>query len=128
VIYIDSSVFLARVFAEEISPPDAFWDAPLTSSRLLLYEVRTRVHARQDRFIYSNDVEMLMDHVRLIALADDILERALRPYPISLRTLDALHLATMEFLRRQGQPVELASYDQRLLDTAAALGIGAASL
>jgi predicted nucleic acid-binding protein len=45
-----------------------------------------------------------------------------------LRTLDALHLSTMEFLRRYGQEITLASYDHRLRDAAAALGISAAVL
>jgi predicted nucleic acid-binding protein len=47
---------------------------------------------------------------------------------ITLRTLDALHLATIEFLRRQGETVELASYDDRLLAAAEAVGIPVARL
>jgi len=45
-----------------------------------------------------------------------------------VRTLDALHLATAEYLRRQGESVELASYDTRLLDGARALGMAIAVL
>ena len=52
-----------------------------------------------------------------------VLARALEPFPIPVRTLDALHLATMAFLREQGQRIELASYDARLLTAARALGI-----
>jgi hypothetical protein len=37
--------------------------------------------------------------------------------------LDGLHLATVEFLRAQGEPVELASYDNRLLAATRALGV-----
>jgi hypothetical protein len=48
----------------------------------------------------------------------DALARALEPWPVSLRTLEALHLARMDFLRRNDGSVELASYDNRL--TAAA--------
>ena len=40
-----------------------------------------------------------------------------------VRTLDALHLASVEFLRGRGQSIELASYDDRLLSTARAMGI-----
>jgi hypothetical protein len=36
--------------------------------------------------------------------------------------LDALHLATMDFLRNQGLALELASYDRR--QAAAAVGLG----
>jgi hypothetical protein len=52
----------------------------------------------------------------------------LEPFPISVRTLDALHLATAEFLRAQGEPMELASYDNRLLAGARALGIPTAAM
>jgi hypothetical protein len=41
--------------------------------------------------------------------------RALDPFPIPVRTLDALHLASIEFLRVRQQQVELESYDGRLV-------------
>lgn len=56
------------------------------------------------------------------------LERALRPFPRPVRTLDALHLASIEFLREQGLVVHLASYDDRMLVTARLLGIAIAEL
>ena len=46
-----------------------------------------------------------------------------QPFPIPVRTLDALHLASIEFLRDRRQSIELASYDDRLLAAARALGI-----
>jgi len=39
-------------------------------------------------------------------------------FPIPLRTLDAIHLASLDFLRVQGQSIQLASYDQRQLAAA----------
>jgi hypothetical protein len=38
-----------------------------------------------------------------------------------VRTLDALHLASLEFLRERGQEVSLASYDSRMLECAESL-------
>jgi predicted nucleic acid-binding protein len=128
VIYLDSSVFLARIFAEDLAPSDAFWDLRLASSRLLLYEIWTRIYRRGGTVSWSGHAEALLRRVELVELSPAVLERALHPFPISLRTLDSLHLATMDFLRRQGQVIELASYDQRLLSAAAALGIAAAPL
>jgi predicted nucleic acid-binding protein len=52
-----------------------------------------------------------------------VLERALEPFPVPVRTLDALHLASLEFLRERGQRPELATYDERLAEGARALGI-----
>jgi hypothetical protein len=57
-----------------------------------------------------------------------VLERVLDPFPVPLRTLDALHLATAEYLHRTGHDLELASYDNRLIAAARALGIKVADL
>jgi hypothetical protein len=59
----------------------------------------------------------------LIELAPAVLARALEPFPIPLRTLGALHVASLEFLRERGQTVELASYDERMLAAARALRV-----
>jgi hypothetical protein len=40
-----------------------------------------------------------------------------------VRTLDAIHLSALEFVRAQNQSVQLASYDERLLTVARLLGI-----
>jgi hypothetical protein len=61
--------------------------------------------------------------VALIELAPPVLARALEPFPIPLRTLDALHIASAEFLRERGLTVELASYDERMLAAARVLRI-----
>jgi hypothetical protein len=37
-------------------------------------------------------------------------------------------LATADYLRQQGEPIEVASYDNRLLDAARAIGIPIAEL
>ena len=122
-IYLDASVVLARVFAEPRSPPDRFWVETFTSSRLLEYEVWNRVHARRPATAYSENARELVARVDLIGLATHVLARALEPFPIPVRTLDALHLATLNFLLAQGDQVELASYDNRLVVAARALGI-----
>ena len=49
-------------------------------------------------------------------------------FPAPVRTLDALHLASLEFLRAQGQEVALASYDERMRSAARAMGIPVAAL
>ena len=122
-IYLDSSVALAQLFAEDRQPPEALWREPLTASRLLQYEVWARVHARRLEASHGDKVRDLLDGVAYIELAPLVLARALEPFPAPVRTLDALHLATMDFLRGHGQVIELASYDARLLAAARALRI-----
>ena len=65
---------------------------------------------------------------RFLELLPNVLARALEPFPAPVRTLDALHLASIEFLRSRGQRVELASYDDRLIAAARSLGIPIAAL
>ncbi len=122
-IYLDTSVALAQLFAEERQPPEDLWREPLTASRLLQYEVWARVHARRLEALHGDKVRHLLDGVAYIELAPPVLARALEPFPVTVRTLDALHLATMDFLRGHGQAIELASYDARLLTAARALEI-----
>jgi hypothetical protein len=56
--------------------------------------------------------------VALIELVAEVLVRARERFPTGVRTLDALHLASMQFIADQNQPIALASYDQRMLAAA----------
>jgi predicted nucleic acid-binding protein len=127
-IYIDTSVALARLFGEDRRPSDEFWSEPLHSSRLLQYETWTRVNARGYTDSEVREVRVLLDGITFIELHAPALERALTPLPLPVRTLDALHLATMHFLKQQGLPVRLASYDSRLLAAAQSIGIDTLAL
>ena len=127
-IYLDSSVVLARIFKEDRSPADAFWLEAFVSSQLLQYEVLNRIHvlaADPDR---ADTGRLLLDRITLLAMTPEILARALEPFPVAVRTLDGLHLATMDFLRNKKQAVSLATYDRRLADAAAALGFAVIAL
>jgi predicted nucleic acid-binding protein len=123
VIYLDSSVALAHLLAEDRSPPESIWGETLVSSRLLEYEVWNRINARRLGPSHGEAARTLIGHVALIELAPPVLARALEPFPIPVRTLDALHLASIEFLRGRGQTVALASFDERLLAGARALRV-----
>ena len=122
-IYLDTSVALAQLLAEDRLPPATLWQESLVSSRLLEYEVWTRIHARKLTRSHADAVRSLVGRIALIELSPPVLARALEPFPQPVRTLDALHLASIEFLRNQRQTVRLASYDNRLVDAARALRI-----
>ncbi len=127
-IYLDTSVALAHLLAEDLCPPDALWKQPLVSSRLLEYELWTRLNARGLAASHGDTARRLVERLALIELLPNVLARALEPFPAPVRTLDALHLASIEFLRGLGQPLELASYDDRLTAAARTLGIPIARL
>jgi len=128
VIYLDSSVVLAHLFVEDRTPPESLWQAQLIASRLLEYEVWNRIHAHGLRQSHFHEARTILDEVAFLELSRDVLERALDPFPVAVRTLNGLHLATIEFLRARGQTVELASYDERLNAAAHALAIPLLSL
>lgn len=122
-IYLDSSVALAQLLAEDRAPPEALWQESLVASRLLEYEVWNRLNARGLGRSHGDEARALIGRVALLELVPPVLGRAMEPFPMPVRTLDALHLASLEFLRGRGQRVELASYDDRLLSAARAMGI-----
>ncbi len=120
-IYLDTSVALAHLLGEDRAPPATLWAEVLVSSRVLQYELWTRIHARKLAGSHGEAVRVLLGRVALLELAPPVLARALEPFPVPVRTLDALHLASIEFLRGEGQSVKLATYDDRLLAAARAL-------
>ena len=122
-IYVDTSVALAHLLAEDRRPPITLWEDVLVASRLIEYEIWTRLHAYKLIKSHGEAADGLLGRIAFMELAPPVLERALDGFPIPVRTLDALHLATLDFLRRQGQSIELASYDQRMLSAARAMGM-----
>lgn len=127
-IYLDSSVALAQLLTEDRTPPETLWQETLVASRLLEYEVWNRLNARGLGRSHGEEARFLIGRVALVELVPPVLGRALEPFPMPVRTLDALHLASLEFLRGRGQTIELASYDDRLLGAARAMGIPLRSL
>ena len=127
-IYLDTSVALATLLSEERRPPTEFWDQPRVSSRLLQYEVWSRIHAYDLLRSHGAEASAFLSSVTFLELTPDVLARALEPFVKPVRTLDALHLASMDFLRRQGEAVTLASYDDRLVRAARQLKFEVAEL
>jgi len=123
VIYLDTSVALAQLLAEDRYPPASLWGEPLVSSRLLEYEVWTRIHAQGLDRSHGEGVRLLLGRLAFLELAPPVLARALDPFPTVVRTLDALHLASIEFLRSRSQDVTLATYDDRMIASARRLSI-----
>jgi predicted nucleic acid-binding protein len=127
-IYLDTSVALAHLLGEDRVPRASLWDETLVASRLLEYELFVRLNARRLAKSHGDAAHQLVGRLAFLELSPTILARALEPFPVELRTLDALHIASLEFLRSQGAPIALASYDARMLSAAATLGIPLVSL
>jgi predicted nucleic acid-binding protein len=123
VTYVDTSVALAYLLVEERRPAIAFWQTALIASRLLEYEVWCRLHGLGLSGARGDIARELLARIAMIELSPLVLARALEPFPHPLRTLDALHLATLDFLRQRRLEPALASYDQRMVATARSMGI-----
>ena len=83
------------------------------------------MHARKLADSHGESARRLTGQIALLELSPPVLERALEAFPgsVSVRTLDALHLASCEYLRNQNQSVALASYDHRMNAIARAMNI-----
>jgi predicted nucleic acid-binding protein len=122
-IYVDTSVVLAHLLAEDRTPPARLWSEPLVASRLLHYETWARIHALGLGSSHGEAVRNNLARIAVVEMQPLVLQRALEPFPTPVRTLDALHLASLEFLRTNRQAVVLASYDERMTAAARALGV-----
>lgn len=114
-IYLDTSAFVKLVRAEPES--DALgrylaqWaEMPLVSSMLLVLETRRAVHREDPSALTQAD--LLLTRVGRIGMTASLVESASRLPDRSLRSLDAIHLATALFLRDDLHSV--VTYDKRL--------------
>lgn len=129
VVYVDTSVVLAAIRTERQRPTTEFWRNPLLLSSVLAeYETWTRLHAYGETAALAADAASTLGAINLVALTPEIGARCRSPFPVPVRTLDALHLATAEHLRNRGYLVEVATYETRMRDIAAAMGFALTAL
>ena len=125
-IYLDTSVALAALFSEARQPPAELWSLPLISSRLIEYEMTQRILARKtgQGGLGKDGLEavgVLLGKIQMVEMTPNVLARAREPFPVEVKTLDALHLATAAFLVARGQSISIATYDKRMVAAAKAM-------
>ena len=113
---------------EERRPPASFWEQTSVSNRLVEYEVWNRILARGLGHSHREEVRASLAKIEMIELTHRSLRRGLEPFPVGVRTLDPLHLVTMDLSAMATKSVRLASYDNRLIAAAQALGFTLAVL
>ena len=126
--YADTSAVVKLLVEETASEAfaafyDANADAEWVSSALLRIEL-TRAVGRAMPALLPDARDLLLAF-SYIAIDDDIVEGAMSEPDRSLRTLDAIHLATARILAPELDA--LVSYDERLLHAAADAGLATAS-
>jgi predicted nucleic acid-binding protein len=115
VIYLDTSAFVKLIWSEPGS--DALtrylaqWTGtPLVSSAVLILETRRAVQREDPAALLRAD--LLLTRVGRIGMTASLVESASRLPDRSLRSLDAIHLATALALREHLHAV--VTYDKRL--------------
>ena len=114
-IYLDTSAFVKLIRGErETSALQAFLrerpEAPLVSSALLVVETRRAV-LREDPGQLPR-ADLLLTRIDQVEITRAAVEAASRLPDPSLRSLDAIHLATA--LQLSGELEALVTYDSRL--------------
>lgn len=124
--YFDSSALVKLVLDERES--DALRAYERRIERVVSSELaRTELPRAVARIIDSGSrqVTEVLRAVQLIPLTSSLLTEAARLAPTSLRSLDAIHLASALLIRDELDA--FVAYDDRLLDAASALGMPVAS-
>ena len=119
--YLDTSAFIKLVRSEPESPAlrHELTGRELLSSALLIVEGRRA--ARRYGELASRRARTALTAITIITLDQPILDAAAALNPPELRSLDALHLATIVSL---GTDIECVyCYDMRLTEAAQAVGI-----
>jgi predicted nucleic acid-binding protein len=119
-IYLDTSVALAHLLAEERRLQVDLW-IKQSSSRLL--STSFGFACNQFRRARRRDRPCAAEPHPLIEMNPEVLARAREEFPVAVRSLDALHLASAGFLIKEGLELQLATYDERMRAAARKLKI-----
>jgi predicted nucleic acid-binding protein len=130
-VYLDTSVVLRRLLRQPNALPDwGTWEEAYASVLLRVEALRTIDRLRLEgclddtqRVELQQQLNTLCDNLYLVSLTPEVLERASQPLPTILGTLDALHLATADLLRRQGTELTVLTHDDRLALAARSVGL-----
>lgn len=124
--YADTSALVKLVVAEAASTAlrHAVHDADLVASALVRTELHRAAGRHTDRMA-SRRVDELLEAIALVAVDAPVLELAGHLTPTSLRSLDALHLATA--LGLGDRLDQLFTYDIRMAAAARVHGIEVAA-
>lgn len=71
---------------------------------------------------FAEDVEELLSQIQFVEITRESVDLLYSSPPTGVRTLDAIHLATLAYVRRSAEEVSLATYDCRLALAAESMG------
>lgn len=132
IVYLDTSVVL-RILFRQPDPLDTWgaWEEAYSSelmgveSRRLIDRMRLDVSLDDEGVAQAQEQLALMERtIGRILLTRMVLYRASLPMATSVRTLDAIHLASALLLNEQSpEPIVFATHDRQQATAARALGL-----
>jgi predicted nucleic acid-binding protein len=135
-VYVESSALLAALLEHDASAQATIRVASrrvssaltLTEARRALVRARVigRLTASQEKLAVQS-LETFAGRCDIMAVTDDVLLRAARAFPVEpIRTLDAIHLASVEMLGEPPPLITVLTRDSRVRDNAGAMGFALA--
>lgn len=132
--YIESSALVAALLERDVGARRAVRKEGrrVTSALTLAETARAVLRARLAGRLTAEQERASLRALRrferrcfVVAVTDAVLARVRAPFPIEpIRTLDAVHLATAEFLGEPPPLLTIVTRDSRVRDNAEALGYG----
>ena len=132
--YLDSSVLLRHILLGEEPIRHALEFPRVVSSELIEIECRRVLHrcrlagelTDEALTVARERLDEVLAGIDLLELSMQIKQRAMAPFPVNVRTLDALHVATALMVGEDAGGVALFSHDEGMNRCARSLGITAA--
>ena len=134
VAYLDSSVLLRHILLGAGSIRHALDYPRVVSSELIEIECQRVLHRYRlageltDEVLASarERLDSILSGVDLLEMTKPVKLRAMGSFPVSVRTLDALHVSTALFVAESDEGVALFSHDRSMNLCARSLGLTAA--
>ncbi|HZZ85454.1 MAG TPA: type II toxin-antitoxin system VapC family toxin [Anaeromyxobacteraceae bacterium] len=132
-VYLETSALLRALLEGDAALRSRLAGASLVTSALTFVEADRAIHrARRDGRLDAAQsrharraLAALERSCDVLALGEEVLRRAREPLPVEpVRTLDALHLASILLLDAELGGLEVATCDERLRRNVEALGLG----
>jgi predicted nucleic acid-binding protein len=131
VLYVDASAILRILFSEPGPRTPLKHGIVALSSRLVEVETSRAVdRARLGGYLDDRDTAMkhkelggMLAGLHLVSVSDDVIRLACMTFPIGVRALDAIHVATAQLILGEVGSLEFWTHDQRQAEAALARGI-----
>lgn len=130
-VYLDASCLMRILFGEPGLRAPLGRNIAAASSRLVEVECSRAVdRARLERLLDDretarklNELARVIDRLHLVPVSDEVIASARVTFPVAIRALDALHVATAQWLAGQVGELEFWTHDDRQATAALARGL-----